>query len=143
MATKLTKDVIRETDITVEDKTVFVSLSPDEGGSLKFRVKGARKESSITLRKVFGITANIPRTPVLAERPSGDSDDSVDKVDLSTLESRVMIDGGEVMTPKVKGALFEIIREMREEAREDAGLPRIHVGTKAARQKEIQRDFGN
>lgn len=140
MATKLTKDVTRETDIMLEDKPVSVTLSPDNDGVLKFRVKGARQSLEISLRKVLGIVsdiANIPRTPVVVNEPTGASGNLVD---LSRLESRLMIDGSGVMTPAVKGALFEIIREMREEMHEDAGLPPVYRGTKAARQKSMRRD---
>jgi len=140
VATKLTKDVTRETDIEMGGKPVSVSLSSDEGGQVKFRVKGARTESAVSLREVFGIAANIQRTPVMSEGSDRDATNKGDMVDLGSLEARLMTDGREVMTTEVKGVLFDIIREMHEEARECAGQPSVWNGTKAVRKKSLRRD---
>ena len=48
-------------------------------------------------------------------------------VDLATLESLIMIDGDEVMTPAVKGRFWTIVRRERNRRREEAG--QLPVGT--------------
>ena len=150
MATKLDKPILRETTLKKDEKAVLVALNPSKkGGELVFRTKGSRQPVSISLVQIL---AGIPEwsgpkeaapPPPAPKRPKVDPDDvdmeAVDTVNLSALESRLMIDAADVMTQDVKGRLFEIIREMHEEAHEEAGLPKVWVGTKAARQREMRR----
>jgi len=132
MPTELTKPVTRDSGLKRDGSPVYVSLVPtDDGGAVAFREKGKRGQGKvIPLRHLMGDAQGIKRTPV--KPPAGEVDrdglTAADTVDLGSLEARLMIDGEEVMTPDVKGRLWSIIREMREERREEMGLPPVLRG---------------
>ena len=131
MATTLDKPLIRETGLVRNGKQFLVMLVPSEmGGTVIFKEKGKHgKGIEVALMKMLetasGVTERtVEPLKVFVPAPAG-----VDLVDLGTLETRLMVDGEKVMTPDVKGRLFKIIREIREERREDAGSAPLHLGT--------------
>ena len=133
MATKLEKPLIRETNLVHNDKPVIVTLVPTKtGGNIIFKEKGGRgKGVEVPLSKVLADATGVVRTPVKAPAPTvptGTAEDA-DLVDLGTLEARIMIDGTDKLTPDVKGHLWSIVREIREERREDLGLPVLVRGS--------------
>jgi len=146
MPTTLDKPIIRDAGLTRNGKPVFVVLLPSsEGGSIAFREKGKHgKGVEIPLSRVmgtaFGDAEAAPAPAVKAEAaPVVKKEGSGDLVDLASLEVRLMIDGESVMTPEVRGRLFEIVREIREEQREEIGLPPVFRGTKSCQRKEDER----
>ena len=155
MATKLDKILIRDTGLTREGRDVIVMMVPsEEGGMMVFKEKGKHGQGeTIPMKKVMDMAMGLPVFAEAKEQEAPkkvgkkiDPDDftgNIDLVDMGTLERRLMILNDEVFTPEAQGKLFEIIREMREEAREEAGLPPLVNGTKshqAKKQKENQRD---
>lgn len=150
MPTNLDKSLIRDSGLTRNGNPVFVVLLPSEdGGQIAFKEKGKHgKGTSIYLKKVMGIAFGDDEvkeqveevyTEKLREKKSPSvsaTEGSEDLVDLSSLESRLMIDGEPVMTAEVKSRLFEIVREIREEWREELGLEPIQRGTKARKKRE-------
>ena len=148
MPTNLDKSLIRDSGLTRNGNPVFVVLLPSEdGGQIAFKEKGKHgKGTSISLKKVMGIafgdaedgsSETVVEKLVEKKSPSvSATEGSEDLVDLSSLESRLMIDGEPVMTAEVKSRLFEIVREIREERREELGLEPIQRGTKARKKRE-------
>jgi hypothetical protein len=137
MATKLTKPLVRDTGLERDGKPVTVTLVPtDIGGMIVFKQKGGRgKGVEIPLMKLLdGAVGTVKRTPVKGTA------ELADNVDMSTLEARIMIDGSDEWTPAIKGRFWSIIREMREERREDMGLPPLMRGSKRNRDAAIKDD---
>ena len=141
MATKLDKPLIRETGLKREDRDVFVVMVPSEsGGSLLFKEKGKHGQGAeVSLAKVMalalGEAVEIPKQAsktVERKEHSGD----IDLVDLAILEARLMIHTDPILTEAAQEKFFDIIREMREEAREEAGLPPLASGTKRRQYQE-------
>jgi len=128
MPTELTKPVTRDSGLERDGNPVYVSLIPtDNGGAVAFREKGKRGEGKvIPLRKLFG-AEGIKRTPVEAPAESMGDLSKADTVDLGMLEARIMIDG-EGLSLDAKGRLWAIVREIREERREEMGLPPVVRG---------------
>ena len=146
MPTNLDKSLIRDSGLSRNGNPVFVVLLPSEdGGDIAFKEKGKHgKGTSISLKQVMGIAFGdneVKEIEDVSEKLTRKSqsvsatDGSEDLVDLSSLESRLMIDGESVMTAEVKSRIFEIVREIREERREELGLEPILRGSKAARRK--------
>lgn len=142
MATLLDKPLMRETGLVRENgKEIVVILNPSEGGgSLAFREKGkGGKGCEISLKTVMdsafaGKTLEVQSKPVNSGEPvegelRGPSYDS-DLVNLADLEALIMISGDDVITTKVQSVLFDIVREAREQRREDLGEPKLYLGTK-------------
>jgi hypothetical protein len=148
MPTNLDKSLIRDSGLTRNGNPVFVVLLPSEdGGQIAFKEKGKHGQgTSISLKKVMGIAfgdeedgSSEAVVEKLRDKKSPSvsaTEGSEDLVDLSSLESRLMIDGEPVMTAEVKSRLFEIVREIREERREELGLEPIQRGTKARKKRE-------
>ena len=135
MATALTKPLIRETGLQRDGKPVYVTLVPNSaGGSIVFKEKGGRKGVEVPLSKVMASALGIKRTPVAHPDAEADDDntDAADLIDMRTLEARVMIEG-EGLTPETKGCFWGIVREIREERREDLGLPPVVRGPERSR----------
>jgi hypothetical protein len=134
MAIKLNKPLIRDTGLVRDDKLVFVVLVPtDDGGVLAFKQKGKHgKGAEVSLSKVLDeLNGDVRKSePPVAKKKATPE---IDRVDLAALEARIMIDGQDIMTPAVKGRLFAIVREMREERREDEGMTPVLRG--ASREK--------
>jgi len=126
MATMLSGPLIRETGLEKEGKPIFVILMPSEdGGTLTFKEKGSRGQGfEISLKEVMematgGDTGKPGKAIVLGDPKN------VDLIDMSILEPKIMVQGEEVFTMREKTHFFEFIREVREECREDMGLPPI------------------
>jgi hypothetical protein len=137
MATVLDKPLIRETGlVNSEGKDVFIMLIPgEEGGVLAFREKGkGGKGFEISLKKVLEALTN-GSTPEVKPVPMEGAEECVDLVDLSILEPRLMVQAESVMTSEAKAILWEIIREIREERREDMALPSLGHGSKRNKPK--------
>jgi hypothetical protein len=135
MATTLDKPLIRETGLTVDGREFMVILIPNaSGGAVTFKEKGKRGQGiEVSLAKILS-EALGGKKPEVAEddapvkpesKPVFEGDpSSLDLVDLGLLENRLMIDASEEMNQgNVKGHLWSIIREMREERRDEAGAP--------------------
>lgn len=137
MATPLNKPLTRETGLMAGDNPVYVTLIPTkDGGAIVFKEKGTRGSGkTIPLKSL--IESPTERTPVVV-----DSEDpgTADLIDMATLETRIMIQAGEDMTPAIKGKLQSIVREIREERREEFGLPPVYRGTAKRRRDESERD---
>ena len=155
MATKLDKILIRDTGLTREGREVIVMMMPSEdGGTMAFKEKGKHGQGeTISMKKVMDMAMGLPvfseAKATVEVKKAGkkiDPDDftgDIDLVDMARLEARLMIAGDEVMTDDVQGKLFAIIREIREDVREEAGLPPLVNGTKshqAKKQEESKRD---
>ena len=143
MATTLDKPLIRETGLKRDDRDVFVVLMPsDDGGTIAFKEKGKHGQGAeVPLSKVMELALEgqpqIESKAVNAtKRGDSDATGDIDVVDLAILEARLMIANDPILTDSVQGKLFDIIREMREEVREDVGLPRLAYGTRAFQAKE-------
>lgn len=137
MATILDKPLVRETGlVNAEGKDIFIMLIPGEdGGVLAFREKGkGGKGFEISLKKVLEAVVG-GSTPEVKPIPMDGAEECVDLVDLSILEPRLMIQAESVMTHEAKTALWEIIREIREERREDMALPPLGQGSKRNKPK--------
>lgn len=140
MATELTAPLMRETGLKKGERDVFVVLSPsDTGGTISFREKGkGGKGAEIELVKVmeaaYGgdtIPDGEPTVPTLkACHP-----DNPDLVDLAILEARLMITTDEIIPLSVRSKVWEIVREIREERREDMGELTIGQGSKRNKPK--------
>ena len=132
MVTILDKPLIRETGLVNNGHPVFVMLMPSEtGGSIIFKEKGKKGQGvEITLQKVLeSLTGGDKQEESrMVQKVYEPTPEGVDLVNLGTLETRLLVDGEKVMTPDVKGRVFEIIREIREERREDAGAAPLIVG---------------
>ena len=133
MATTLDKPLIRETGLINNGRPVFVMLMPSEiGGSIIFREKGKKgKGIEITLQKVLeSLTGGEKKLEEsrMVQKVYEPTPEGVDLVNLGTLETRLMVDGEKVMTPDVKGRVFQIIREIREERREEVGAAPLITG---------------
>jgi hypothetical protein len=134
MATELTKPIIRDTGLTVGKKPVFVTLIPTkDGGAIVLKEKGKRgKGTTVPLKTLLEPREARDEEPVQQKRKpimhEFEDPRTADLVDLGGLESRIMIDGEEMMTPAVKGRVWAIIREIREERREEFGLKKVHSG---------------
>lgn len=136
MATELTAPLIRETGLVNDNgKEVMVIINPGEGGgSIAFREKGkGGKGCEVPLKKVmeaaFGGGDQPVAVPMLGHKSEADL------VDLAELEARIMIQAPEVMETGAKAVLFEIIRELREERREDLGQEKLAWGSKRSKAK--------
>lgn len=98
---------------------------------LKIKFEGAEVEVAIKGTKLVftrnGRSKSIPLAVVLANmtesRPDGVS--PADWVDLGTLEARLMVHAEEGYTTAARAALFNIVRGMRNERREDRDLPPV------------------
>ena len=126
MATKLEKPISRL--IEVDGKEIEATLSPEEGGQLIFRPKGARGEKSRQRHSLEDLYAGKQAGMFAAVPPTESLDDQAgnpDLIDMGQLEALLMIDGDELMTPGVKGRVWRIIRDARDRRREDAGLPPV------------------
>jgi hypothetical protein len=142
MPTILDKQLIRDTGMEQDGKPVYVILNPgQDGGSLEFKSKGSRKDGvSIPLRKIFNDLVGTETNEVVEQeqessevkpkikREKGDNLDALDMVDLRVLERRIAIDARPEMANAIKNVLMMIIREIREEAREEAGEPPVYRG---------------
>jgi hypothetical protein len=145
MPTNLDKSLIRDSGLTRNQNPVFVVLLPSEdGGQIAFKEKGRHgKGTSISLKQVMEIAfgdndkkGTIEKVVEKKSQSVSATEGSEDLVDLASLESRLMIDGEPFMIDAVKAHLFEIVREIREERREELGLEPIARGTKARRKRE-------
>jgi hypothetical protein len=148
MATELTAPLMRETGLKKGEREVFVVLSPsDTGGTISFREKGkGGKGAEIELSKVMdaayggeAVPSGEPTAPALKSCHPDDPD----LVDLAILEARLMIQADEIIPLDVRAKVWEIIREIREERREDMGEPTIGQGSKrnkAKRDRESVRE---
>jgi len=155
MATKLDKILIRDTGLTREGREVIVMMVPSEdGGAMAFKEKGKHGQGeTISMKKVMDMAMGLPvysedKTPVAVKKVGKKIDPEdftgdIDLVDLARLEAQLMIALDDSFTDKVRGKLFNIIREIREDVREEAGLPPLVNGTKgyqAKKQEENKRD---
>jgi len=143
--TILDKPLIRDTGLSRSDRQVFVVMLPSsDGGIIAFKEKGKHgKGIEISLNRVMGLAfGDKDKEPEVKAVPEVKkakkfvtADGEGDLVDLATLEARLMIDGMDIMTPEIKGRLFDIIREVREERREELSMPPIYHGTRAWQKK--------
>jgi hypothetical protein len=152
MPTILDKPLIRDTGLTRNEKSVFVVMLPSsEGGTIAFKEKGKHgKGIEISLSRIMGIAFGDAEKAEKADKVEKTEqkekkfvtvEGTTDLVDLGTLEARLMIDGQGVMTPEIKGRICDIVREIREERREELGMPPVYRGTKAQRHREnVERD---
>jgi hypothetical protein len=142
MATLLDKPLIRETGLVRENgKEVVVILTPSEvGGSLAFREKGkGGKGCEISLKTLMdsafaGTPAVVKKEEAKQEEHQdgelrGPSHDP-DLVDLADLETLIMVNDNEEITTKMQSLFFDLIREAREQRRENLGEPALYMGTK-------------
>lgn len=114
MPRKLKDEVERTTGITLGGKPVSVILkATDDGGELHFR-RGT-KTKKIPLQQIL--------TNVMSDKPSTGEMVDTDWVNLGELESRIMISA--TMPAGVKSGLWQIIRNMRDERREEQGKPPV------------------
>jgi hypothetical protein len=131
MPTILEKPLIRETGLKRDGNDVYVVMLPsDDGGVLAFKEKGKHgKGVEMALSKVMSDALGTPQAiekPVVAKKvATEDEEHAVDLIDLGTLESRIMIEGEGMMSTEVKARLWTIIREIREERREEIGMPNL------------------
>ena len=129
MATKLSTPLIRDTGLKSGKKPVFVTMIPTkDGGALVLKEKGKRgKGVTIPLKTLLEPKEDKPekkkRKPVMGgiEDPK-----TVDLIDLGYLETRIMMDGADVMTDVLKGRISSIIREIRDERREYFGFESVN-----------------
>lgn len=145
MPTILDKPLIRDTGLSRSDRQVFVVMLPSEdGGIIAFKEKGKHgKGIEISMNRVMGLAfgdkdkeQEVKAVPAVHKvKKFVPADGEGDLVDLATLEARLMIDGMDIMTPEIKGRLFDIIREVREERREELSMPPIYHGTRAWQKK--------
>lgn len=148
MATTLDKPLIRETGLTVDGRPFMVLLLPSEtGGVVAFKEKCKRgKGIEVSLLSILSTALGGKKPDAAAEETpekvqpkkvfEGDPS-SLDMVDLGSLENRLMIDASEEMCNEaIKGKLWSIIREIREERREEAGAPMLVRGTTRKKKAE-------
>lgn len=116
VATELARELSRSTGLVIDDLPAEVGLEPSaDGGSLFIEVRrgrGKRDRRSIPLSELAG-------------RLFGTPDCNGDTVDAGALEARIMISADPGMSNAMRGALQRIVRDMREDARADAGLPPV------------------
>lgn len=142
MPTILDKPLIRDAGLFRNGKPVFVVLLPGaEGGSIAFKEKGKHgKGIEMPLVRVMGMAFGDKEKAVPEAKKFVTVEGAEDLVDLASLEVRLMIDGEALMTPEVKGRFFEIVREIREERREQLGMEPVFRGTKARQKRENERN---
>lgn len=101
------------TGLTHKGQPVKVTVAPTKEGGDLYLQKGHK-------RKV------IPLATILANvlEPKPDAVSPADWVELATLENRLMVTGHEC-SQDARGLLFEVVRELRNERREDRGLPPV------------------
>ena len=59
--TKLEREVIRETNIEINDRNLIIHLTPDDGGKIGFRAKGLSKEVLfISIKKAYELMLTEP-----------------------------------------------------------------------------------
>ena len=60
--TKLEREVIRETDVVINERNLIIHLTPDEeGGKIGFRCKGLSKEAFfISIKRVYEMMLENP-----------------------------------------------------------------------------------
>jgi len=137
MATILDKPLMRETGLKNGEKEVFVILVPgSSGGTLVFKEKGkGGKGAEIDLAKLMSsVLGGLPGESVSSGSDntspvSGDGNDP-DLVDLAVLEARLMILPDSFLPQESKSRVWEIVRDIREERREDFQEPTIGRGSK-------------
>jgi len=127
LSKKLTSKIIRDSGIRKDEGKILVILEPSKEGDksphgyLTFLSKDGRKR--IALARIL---SNI--TSVSLEKYNVSKSDIIN---LADLESQIMIQHEDIFTPKVKGSLYHIVREMRDSRRKELGLhPVIWRGTK-------------
>jgi hypothetical protein len=69
-------------------------------------------------------TLRLSESTSKSARPVLDRLDA-DLIDLSDVESRIMVNGDPLLTTDVRGLLFQLMRDIREERRDDLGLAPI------------------
>ena len=114
--------------VDIDGTEVAVTMSPDNGGELTFREKGKRGEkntSSIPIKEVMSRAVGSAGLFDGPPPPKAKGSSDPDLVDLASLEARVMIAGGEDLPAQYKGVFFAIVRELRDERREDMKLPAV------------------
>jgi hypothetical protein len=137
MATKLDKPLIRDTGLTKDGKEVLVMMLPSaNGGTLVFKEKGKHGAGTeIPLSKIFENQDSI--SDVVSESKEQKDEkpeskkkliqglDTFDTVRMSKLETRLMVLGPEIMTDDLKCKIWKVIRDIREEEREELGMRSI------------------
>ena len=119
MIKKLKSRIVRDSGLKTTKGRVLVVLEPscseDEqsGGYLGFLHCGKKKK--ISLQQILSNMIN-PKATGLMDK---------EKVDLNALESRIMIQHESTFTPEIKGYLFHIIRQIRDEKRKERGMPPV------------------
>jgi len=116
---KLTCPLVRDSGLVFDKKKVLVSIRPSKPeekspyGYLEFQ--SDKKKKRISLQRAFlNMTGIHPKTGL-----------KIDLIDLSILESRIMIQSEDIFSPNVKGHLFQIVRQLRDELRASEGMPPI------------------
>ena len=143
MATILKGALIRETGLSIGDKKVFTVLMPSsDGGTITFKEKGSKgKGYTVSLnsimKKAMGLNddSKVINKVGNERQPFTGNIENVDYVDLALLEPKIMIESEANLSVNAKSILFSIIREIREQNREDLGLPPLVNGSKAYRDK--------
>ena len=98
-------------------------------GILSFRTKNSRKSVYVSIEDCMALafgdaTLRLSESTSKSARPVLDRLDA-DLIDLSDVESRIMVNGDPLLTADVRGLLFQLMRDIREERRDDLGLAPI------------------